>query len=399
MFDLTAASNVLKVIYLPGMQNQHNTSTIFMNEVNKTGKHIMAGGLQAEQPILLATPQGIGSRADNAPLPAVVSSSYQKRVIPIVSNYMRIGVTGKTMRACESDKNAFVKAVGGEIQNQTEMFLRDENRQHLSADGTGKIAQFGIFPIGTTVITGISSTVNLYENGRYEIWEAPVPSGGTQMGGVYEIASVDSDTQVTLKTALTVATTSTNSYFIREGNKDNEIIGLLAGFDDGSYLNVYETINRTTYPRWKAKVLKNGGTDRALSLDLMQEAYTHREKAGSGTDIILSSFKQRDKLVALLILKQNFYNSQEWKPGFTAIKFNSANMLADEQFPDDQILFPAWKYINLHRQAPLTWQDKDGSVLRNVPGYDTFEAYAYADRAVGISRCNAGSAIRDLIHT
>jgi len=54
------------------------------------------------------------------------------------------------------------------------------------------------------------------------------------------------------------------------GNSNKDMLGLKAAIDDGTLVDTYGSITRSTDTFWKANVDLNGSTDRALTIKLMQ---------------------------------------------------------------------------------------------------------------------------------
>jgi len=412
--DLTRFNAALKEIAIPEIQAQHNLGTAWMARVKKTAKHIDAGGKYAKQVVRLGTPQGHGARADGGLLPIPVPSLLMESQIPIVSNYTTFGITGKTMRAASSDVKAWAKALPSEIKAITDSFLRDMNRQFIAGDGTGVItAQINAgvgTPIGGSQIE-VASTVDIHEGMAIEFWHwvpgAPViiPCRGAAVGGPVTITvlAITSETTFTIADASNVATTTdvdlnaatyaSGIKIIRHGAKGNEIIGLPGWVDDGTIITTYESINRGTYSRWQAKKFPMGGI--AVDHATLQKAFSHREKAGLGKGIVVTSYGIRDQIAVLLAQKQQFNSPPtSLKGGFeTPVTFNGAPIWAEEQAKKGVIFFPDEGVCQIHRQSDVHWADEDGSVLKWVSLYDKYFAFLYYDAQMGASRCNSSSYI------
>src|SRR5688572_24642525 len=141
-FDLSAASNVLKVRYIGPIREQLNGATVLMSRIMRDDKSANVSGKSFTVP--LHTSRNIAAavpRADGGTLPTAGQQGYQTAVIPTAYVYSRIKVTGPTVRAARDNAGAFVTAIESEIKGVTKDTKRRFN-MFLNGDGTGALAYF-----------------------------------------------------------------------------------------------------------------------------------------------------------------------------------------------------------------------------------------------------------------
>lgn len=107
---------------------------------------------------------------------------------------------------------------------------------------------------------------------------------------------------------------------------------------------------------WIATVKANGGTNRALSLNLMQQT-DNAARYGSGKPTMLTCDKDvYDQIWALYQPHQRIFNSEMGKLGFTdVLEFNGKPIIPDEHASANQLLFIDEKntYLCAHRDENM----------------------------------------------
>lgn len=396
--NLTNFDEALKIDYLPVIREQLNNATILLNRLTRNERDVV--GKQWQLTVHYKRNAGIGARADAGTLPTAGQQRYENPYGVVKYNYGRIQVTGPTIAASKNDRGAIVRALESEIKGVTADLKRDVNYQ-LFNDGTGVRALVNGDPgTGTTLTVDTPGTNYLFDGQVIDIVDA---SSGAVEDADVTISTVDSSTQVTVSAALD-ANVEDNSKIIMANSHDGsgtayEMMGLKGIVDDGTYVSTLHNINRSTYPWWDCSTSTNddnSGTNRDLTLDLIQEGVTSPEKNGGTTNLIGSDHDTRNAYAALLTADKRYVNTMDLDGGFKALEYNGIPWVADRDCPPNTVFFLDMDHLFLMQTSDWDFMDEDGAVLSRVANTDAYEAvlYLYADLAT--DRPRAHSFMRDV---
>jgi len=388
--DMTVYDAILKEIYLPPIREEFNKSTILLDLIKRDMENIDASGKQAILPIHLRQIQSVGARLDTEALPTAGKGVFLQSKVPLKYNYGVLEVTGPTIRASRKDAGAFARAVDLNSKDLIDSMKRDVNRQLIGL-GTGQLCLTSSADSGQTFTVDTPGVLYLKVGMLLDI----KTSGGASHAAAVEISAINEDTSTVTVTG-TITAVADNDIVYRAGvGTTSEITGLGRILDDdtGTLFN----ISRNTYPEWRAKIYDNSGTNRALTLALMQTTFTHMEKEGSPRDEILlfTTFGVRDKYVDLLTPDKR-YHTLELDGGWKAVEYNGRPLICDSQAYPNKIEYLNLKDFSLYSLDELNWADEDGHVLKFKTGYDKYEAILYWDAELGCSRPNAQASLQDI---
>jgi len=373
--DLTALDKVLKEVYVPAVREQMQKATILLSQVQRSSDNITGEGKYAVVPLMLGYNEGIGARGDNEDLPTPKSSRYDKILVPIVSNYGRIYVTGKTIRQTRTDTGSFVRAVDSEINNMVIGLKRDINRQ-MFGNGTGTLATVNGNQNAVNTIV-VSSTQYFRVGMSIDIHEATVIENR-------EITSINkANSTITIDGSAVNVTNGT--VITRNGSKDKEIYGLDNIVNTSNWL-----LNTSNVPEWSANIetLPVGYTSQQL-LDTLQKAYSDCEEIGEEIpDIAITTFTIRDKYASALTILRRIVNTLDLKYGFKGLEFNNMAIVADNQCPSGVLYMLKSKHLLLSTASDFDWADEDGKILDKVSGKDAYTAYMYFDAQFACKKRN-----------
>lgn len=404
-FDLSAASNILKVKYIGPIRDQLNNATILMSRIMKDSSTINVGGKSFTVPLHTGRNRTAGSgRADGGALPTAGVQGYDQAIVPNKYLYSRITVSGPTVAATKSNADAFVQAVNSEIEGATRDMKRAMNRQ-LHSDGSDALA----FWTGADDTSG--TTVDDARGNAF----VHLTSGATTCD---LIATADNSTKrgdsivVTLGAAAasnyavtwtgTVSGSADNDYLVLEDTLGYQMMGLkgivstadpVIPAGGGSKTGLHG-LAVATYPYWVSQVYNNSATNRDLTLELMQKPLdaiaTNSDFTDQDVDFLLCSYGVRAKYVALLVSEKRFVNNMELDGGFRGVDFNGIPLVPDPQCQKNRIYYIVPDVLKIFRTSDFDWMDKDGAVLSRVAGYDQYEAvlFHYGDLA-----CTARNAL------
>lgn len=398
MQNLAFFNAILKEDYLGPIREQLNSSTVLLRRLKRNEEDV--GGRIAQVPLHVGRNAGVGARADGGALPAAGRQTYTNAQFLTAYNYGRIQVTGPTIAASRKDKYAFVKAVDSEIKGMVRDLKDDLNRQ-LFGDRSAVLA------VVTTANTAGGSTF-VVDNAQYlqtgmvidAVSHTPPAAPVINRANVTIIA-VDRNTKtVTVQGTLATGEAPVGARIARNGNYGLEMMGLrgvvgVGNTRDGQFVGGLDrTLTQNAF--WRANVLGNGGTLRALTLDLMQHAFDASEIEGGEVSLIITSYEQRRRYLTLLKQDNRFVNTLKLDGGFEALEYNGKPLVVDRHMPPNGIYFLDESTLQLYRMSDFNWMDQDGSVLSRVANADAYEATLFKYATLGCSNCNNNTILTDL---
>ena len=403
---LTNFDEALKIDYLPVVREQLENSTVLLSKIQRDEENVE--GKRWQLTAHYQRNSGVGAGSETA-LPTAGNQAYKNPYGTVRYNRGRIQVSGPTIKASKTNKGAMVRALDAEMQGVTRDLKKEVNYQ-LFNDGTSKRALVNGDPsTGTTLTLDNPGTMYLSEGMYLDIVDA---SSGVAEDSDVVVTSVDSTTQVTVSAALD-ANIEDNSRVIRADSTDGagilpsdsyEMMGLKGIVDDATYVTTLHNLSRSTYNWWKCSTFStddNSGTNRDLTLDLVQDAITAVEKNGGEVNMILSSHDIRDTYVSLVTADKRFVNTLTLDGGWKALEYSSGGngsipWVADVDCPPNTVFFIDTNHLRIMQMADWDWMQEDGAILSRVSGSDAYEAalFWYADLAT--DRPRAFSFLRDV---
>lgn len=405
--NLTNFDQALKINYLPAIREQLNNATVLLSEVSVNERDV--SGKRWQLVAHHARNSGVGARADEGTLPSAGQQSYKNPYGTVAYNYGRIQVSGPTIAAARNDEGAIVRALESEIKGVTADLKKDINFQMFSDGSANRASVNGDPGTGTTLTIHAAysdSACDYQKYGTMYLQEGMlidvINDAGTEHDSDVTISSVDSNTQVTVSAALN-SSIADDDNIVRAGAQSSgtsyEMMGLSGIVDDQSYVTTLHNINRSNNAWWDCSTFSNddnSGTNRDLTLPLMQQGLTAVEKNGGKTDLILATHDLRDSYAELVIADKRHVNSMELDGGFTGLEYNGIPLVPDVDCPPNTMFFLDLDHLFRMQMSDFDWMDKDGAILNRVANTDAYEAvlYLYADMATDKPR--AFSFLRDV---
>jgi len=400
---LSNYDEALKINYLPAIREQLNNKTILLNTLTRNERDV--SGKRWQVVAHYGRSSGVGSGAETD-LPTAGNQAYKNPYGTVAYHRGRIQVSGPVMAASRNDVGAIGRALDTEIKGIT-ADLRKEINYQLFNDGTSIRAYVNGDPgTGTTLTLDTPGTMYLYDGMIIDILGNDDGDGATNDADVV-ISSVDSDTEVTVSAALDTSIDD-NDYVVRANSTDGagvlpsdsyEMMGLKGIVDDGTYVTTLHNLSRSDYAWWKCSTFDNddnSGTNRDLTLDLIQEAMTAVEKNGGQVKMILSSPELRDAYASLLVSDKRFVNTLELDGGFKALEYSGTPWVADPDCPPNTVFFIDTDHLQIMQMSDWDWMDKDGAVLSRVSGSDAYEAVLYWYSELTTDKPRAHTFLRDV---
>jgi hypothetical protein len=404
--NLSGFDAALKDVYGPRIEEQLNQINILSDWIEENDSADWTGR-QVIYPIHVTRNQGVGASAEGARLPPAGSQGYAQVKIPEKYNYGRIQLTGQVIKASTENKGAFTRAMESELKGLVRDMGNDRERQYFGAGNGVLCLSYGAqdFRTGTCSASitidspfGITPTTDgarFLQPGMVCSILAPTTSAVEATFTVTAGNPFAADGSWVAWSAISAVQISDNARIVR-GNSDvaagttnnfnNEVTGLLGLFDDGTYVGTLHNIVRSTYPVFKSPVISSIGN---LTLDVVQRLIDASDQLGGGNfgvdGVFFCHHSVRREYLKLLQPDRRYAGADLSKPdGGTkgaALKKGGEITYGDRPWKVCKhapygTLFGFLKgsvvrYIHVRGE----WADEDERVLRNVVGYDMWEAF------------------------
>lgn len=404
-FDYSAATPILKEVYLPALQELLNNATPLLAAMEKEIVPTEGGNFVISIHRTRNNASAIG-RSEGSTLPTAGQQGYVRAIVPIKQLYSRINVSGKAIAATRSNKGAFLRALEAEMKYVMADTKRGLNRQ-LNGDGTGALAFW------TTADNTSGADVDDYFG-----------NGTTQLGvGSVTCDLIDTDHSTkngdsivvtrgavgTATTAVTWTGTVTNSgdgdYLVLEDTLGNEMTGIQAVISAANpplLSGGLHGLAVATYDDWKAIVLGDDTAKVDLTFPLLQQLVSKIVSESGADESDLKMFHchpaMRDTYVKLCQDERVFYNVMKLDGGWEAVTYNGKPIVADVQCRRNAIFAIAPSSLALMQMAPLDFMDKDGSVFYRISGgdVDAYGATAFVYQELGCKARNQNGLLKGL---
>ena len=439
---------VLKEYYEGPVREHLNNSIPILKYVEKSKRKW--SGRRVVFPIHLRRNHGVGARSETGTLPTAGRQEYVESKIKSKFMYGRIELTGVVIAASQGDKGSFASALRTEVEGLRRDLRVDMNRQvwgvnwkpvgASDADPAG-VADYrgktGIIAVGTNADQGSAATLSVdgtlqahtdaASNEQHDVGtrylkkgmtvvignvsaDDATPAGGfTPVKGAISVLSVEGRTTVKFATASTGEAESVallknsaivlgNTTDAAENSYDNEITGLSFMVDDSD--DDLQEVDTGTNPEWSANVLSNSGTNRPLSLELMQLAIdTTDEVAGSEPNLIMGHHSIRREYINLLTNDVR-YSPEQLRGGFQKLTYaggtNPMPIEFDRMAPYNKLFFLNTKDIKLYVMKDWAWADRDGSTFSRKSNSDSWEAFMCWYGNMGLERRFSQTLLSDI---
>lgn len=388
---LAAADAVLKEDYKAPVVDQLNNGNVLLAQVERNSEDFV--GRRFVMALHVGRNSGVGARAEGGTLPTAGSQQYDNTFGPVRSMYARIQLSGQTIEAMKKDRGSFIRALRPEMEGATADAKRDYCRQ-LWGESNGRIC--GVNTVNSTTLTpaGIRQDQlrHLDEGFLIDIGTAANP---TAIASGRSVTSVDYDAGSFVISGAAVNVTAGTHFVYRSGaggasdNSGNpgdgqvELTGLQTMVSDTATLH---TLAVATESRWKSRVDDNGGTDRAISENLVTKQVMRTEiESGQMTELLIGSDGVFRSYANLLTTLKRFTDTIDLKGGYSAVSTTavgsgrnaSAKKLAltwDRDCPDKHLFGLRMSDFTFYELLDWEWMDKHGAVLVQVGDTDAYSA-------------------------
>lgn len=384
--DLSTLEDALKIDYLPEIQEQvNNGSNYFIKRLKEKAEQIDGDGKNFYIAHHFGRNSGIGATTEMGDLPTAGHQGYKGSTGNVGYIHGRLQVSNASIQASKRNETSYLRALTSEVKGLT-TDLQNYMRRVSLGDGSGKLATLAA---NTSTNTLDVDDVRLF----YVAQVIDIVSGGTVSTPNRVITDVDYDAK-TITISGAAVTTSAGDIIVSHGALGIEPMGLSGIISDSTTL---QTLNPATYGWWKANVIDNGGTGRAIS-ELLIRTIIDRVDIVSGKKVewLSASHGVRAAYESLLGTFKRFVNPMELEGGYKAIEFDGLPMIVDRYMPLERVWCGNWDDIGWYYTSKLDFMDQDGSMFSRVPNKAAYEATAFEYGTMVCHARNAFGSIGDI---
>lgn len=424
--NISELSAIMKTVYGPAIETQQNLAAMLYKRFGQAQTRF--GGNSYEFPARMINAQSIGARGYRMALPTPLANVDVTSRVRHKFIYGTFDIPGPDIEKAKGNVNAFVNGLTDKMRSLTEMVLKDMNMQTYG-DGSGiratvtgiggyasgalnvdqiKWLRVGMHvnvvdaADGVTMANGGDSdsadaSGDAYYQTRYTVYSLTGASGSTDAIATLGDAAAPTGADF----SATTPAVATTDMIIRHKTLGSELIGLGAIVDDGTNnasALILQDIDRSISALWQAKVLGNSGTERDLTLQLMQIAMDIPEVlSGRRIDLVVGSYNARDRYLQLLVPQKRFMDLK-LDGGFQVLEYNGRDFLVDVDCPDGEVFFLNRASIQKFGLFDLAFVEQTGGILKHesLATGDVFYGFMRAICNLGTTQANANAKIVDI---
>lgn len=414
--DFTTANEALKEDYKE-LVEQLNDEVFVLSQIERNTNDVQGRRFVGNAHVSRSS--GVGARGAGGTLPTAGNQGYQEVAGPVRYNYGRIQIIGPIMRATASDRGAFIRAAGSEMDRITMDLKRDVNRQCWGTSN-GVIATCGVTSSATTVVLATSTTETqmrqLYNDGGMvvDIGTVATPTSVASARTVTARSAYGASPTITISGA--AVTTAGTDFVFRTGaggassgtglpgDGQYELTGLQTIVDSSGTLF---TINPSTYPVWASWEDGASGVLRYPSEALVNRAIRQAGlKSGRRVNALVCSEGVHGKVAGTMQAMRRNIDNVDLKAGYSGIRWDQPGegnsrggpiaLLWDQDCPDNSLYGLDWGRLVQYEMSDWEWMDEDGSVLARVSNQDAYEATLFKYHELACTQRNSHFKVVDL---
>lgn len=384
-----ALEGLLKEVYIDGIRDQFSYGRPLDRLLTKNTRDIE--GKYGVISVRLSPNASAGYRDEGSTLPDSGRQNIVTVKVPLRYLYMVGQITGQLIKASRTNRGSFARAMTDDMENCVKEIRRVSNFFNFGT-GSGFIAMVKSVTDANTIV--VDRWSRLFNPNRKLDSYTDMTFGVQHMNS----KSITKAVKATKTLTITSHGASAGDYIFLEDSEGVAQMGLLGGFDDGTFLSSFQGLSRTTYPEWNALVFKSAdGNPRNLTEALLMDVIAAQREDDVNPDLsVCSSFCLNDVAKELQQYRQFVNPRKKLEGGIVAVDINGVPLTYDPDCPPGY----AWCFrkedVEFFIAGDLEWMDLDGSILSRATRKDAYEYTLQMYREMGFHRCNSGSRIEDL---
>lgn len=381
---LSTIQDALKIDYLPEIKEQvNNGANYFIKKLKEKAEKINGDGKNFYIPHHFGRNAGVGAGTEMGDLPDAGQQGYKGSTGNVAFIHGRLQVSNATIQASKRDETSYIRALESEVKGLT-TDLQNYMRRVTMGDGSGKLASFKANTSTTTL--EVDDVRTFFVGQIIDIYTLP----STSVAAARTVTDVDYDAK-TITISGSAVTTAAGDIAVTKGALNLEPMGL-AGII--SKTKTLQTLDPATYGWWKATVMNNGGTNRAISDSLVRSLLDRIDVvSGKKVEWLVSSHGIRASYESYLGTLKRYVNPMELEGGYKAIEFDGLPLLVDRYMPSQKLWAGNWDDLGWYYTSELDFMDEDGSIFSRVANKPAYEATAFE---YGTMVCHARNAFGEL---
>jgi hypothetical protein len=392
---LSTLSDILKEYYLGPVTEQLNNEVLLLARLDTRSEDLV--GKRAYVPLHYGR-SGVGARSEGAELPSAGNQDFEKAVYDLKYLYGRVEVTGPSMAKTKNEAGAFLQALKSELDGIRNDLTKDLARQ-VYGNGGGIVGTVTAGGANSTTVAIVGTEVirkgQLYPGFVATIYDT---SETEDLSGTHTVSSVDLSAGTVTFSSAVGATFAAGDTIRRAGitlnspaeantySLSDEIDGLQRIVADSA--TALGGITPTGANSWwdNQRVTVSG----ALSLEAIQKGLNLARIAGGMPSSIITSLGIQREFYDLLDSQVQYIDpaSLNFAAGFKALSYNGMPIIADIDAPYGKMYILDEATMKVFSDQDFHFLDADGMTLRQVTGYDKFEAIMARYMNIGATRRN-----------
>lgn len=342
-------------------------------------------------PLRTGRNSGVGSRSENAVLPAPGNEAFTYISDPLRYHYGLFNITGQLMKASESNEGAFKRALSVEMEGVTDALKRKVNIDAFG-DGTGVRTTLSAAAAGVNTLS-VASTVRLAVG---DVIDVLTYAGPTYKANARTITAIDrvnktvtvSGAAVTAASGDSIILASSDSTSGTPNNDKDQVINGLGNIVKGS--GILHGLAAASNAFWVSQEINAAGAVVGDNL-LRQLIDAIGFESGDEESVVLITTRGiRNRYANQLTAYKRFNDAQAvtLRGGFKALLFDDKPMVVDDQSDVGTVWALNTKHMFWSQMSDWDWLDEDGKTLKWESRYDRYIGVLY-------KYCNMGTYARN----
>lgn len=378
----SAYTFALREVYTPKLWNLQNRDRIMLQILNKDKANYAEG---AKIHIRLHT-AGTGAVvwSDAGTLPTSGSQKVEEATLNYKRLYGRMEIDGALIESSRTPTSAEMRSLLFEAKHLVED-LADALAYDIWQDGSGKLG--GVVTAHSTPAAG-NFTINIANCGLKRQMQIAIEGAGTDDDADLHIESIIRKTATTFEVITTGQDNGDGTYDDGSGyyayrtgmeaSPTDVITGVRKWLADDPTSGTLGGINRATAANafWRNQYMGNSGTNREVTLTLIQEMVDRIETNSPGTaKLIVCSHALWRKVARILVPDKRYGGDVQTLKGWCkAVMFNDTPIVRDKYCPANHMYFFDTDTWTIYHNSEGGFIDTDGQVLHWKVGFDKYEA-------------------------